>query len=285
MALKFTCPNCNKNYTVKDELQGKKARCICGSVLRIPAKQVHIRTDMNGLPSTIAPDTNQKDPPYKDTPLTEEHVRKSYRSRFIGFSIGALIGIPILIIVAFLKYNVVAASIFSIVAIICTLVFTFVFLKMCTYRDRRLVEKKMTEEDVRGKSSLSSPQAKIAAIALAAAFCLGILLMIWELFSGTNTFQDQFASFFSTNMRLKIILLICNIPIFIIIIRLMIGSWQKYWRMIKWHFVPFRTFNKRYWDFTGTIFIDDVVLVVGTNILCLFAYILEYLLIKAIFIR
>jgi hypothetical protein len=64
----------------------------------------------------------------------------------------------------------------------------------------------------------------------------------------------------------------------------MVGSWQRYWKVIKWHFVPFRMINRRYLDFIGTNF-TNVVLVLGTNILCLFAYILEYMLIKAIFIR
>ena len=276
MTLKFTCPNCNKNYTVKDELQGKKARCICGTALRIPVRQIHIRTDMNGLPSTNAPDTEQADSPHKDTPLTEEHVRKSYRLRLIGLTIGILIIVPI----NFLRYGAVAA----IITFIGGIIFTFVFLRMSSDRDRRMVKKKITYEEQKRKATLSSPQATIAAIVLVVAFCLGIVLMIWEVISGTNTFQDQFTSFFSTNIRLKIILLICNIPIFIIIIRLMMGSWQRYWQMIKWLFVPFRIISRRYWDLWMTN-IEDVVLVLGINIICLFVYIMEYLLIKIMFIR
>jgi hypothetical protein len=40
MPIKFACPSCGKDYHVKDELAGKKAKCKCGAVMPIPAAAV-----------------------------------------------------------------------------------------------------------------------------------------------------------------------------------------------------------------------------------------------------
>ena len=36
-AVKFNCPNCQKEYNWKPEIAGKKAKCKCGTVIEIPA--------------------------------------------------------------------------------------------------------------------------------------------------------------------------------------------------------------------------------------------------------
>jgi len=40
MPINFACPSCGKDYNVKDELAGKKAKCKCGAVMPIPAPVV-----------------------------------------------------------------------------------------------------------------------------------------------------------------------------------------------------------------------------------------------------
>ncbi|MCA9124470.1 MAG: hypothetical protein H6822_25305 [Planctomycetaceae bacterium] len=47
MPIQFACPGCGKDYNVKDELAGKKAKCKCGAVMPIPdpAAAAVIETD------------------------------------------------------------------------------------------------------------------------------------------------------------------------------------------------------------------------------------------------
>ena len=36
MTIKCRCPKCNKSYSLNEKLAGKKAKCKCGKIMRIP---------------------------------------------------------------------------------------------------------------------------------------------------------------------------------------------------------------------------------------------------------
>ena len=36
MSISFACPRCGKHFKVREELAGKRAKCSCGNVLKIP---------------------------------------------------------------------------------------------------------------------------------------------------------------------------------------------------------------------------------------------------------
>jgi len=95
-------------------------------------------------------------------------------------------------------------------------------------------------------------------------------------------------SFVTTHIGLKLTLLLVNIPVFILIGRLMVGSWEKYWRVSKWHLIPFvRVFPflfKGWWKFLETTSYEEIILVGAVDTLCIATYLLEYMIIRILFL-
>jgi multisubunit Na+/H+ antiporter MnhB subunit len=317
MAIKFNCPKCGKRFTVKDESAGKRGKCSCGAVLEIPSTKVSTlelsgngvaicakclksikkgesREIINGQAycvncasrDTSAATAEMQEPmsagdniQTEGTPLTEEWVRKSFYSRLTGFSIGTLI----VTVFLFFKHGKVAAIIGFIVGVIFTIA-------SCGYLlnyDRKLVKKKVTYEEQKAKLRIpKKPQTVAASIAFLLMAFLG-LFFAWDKHYNQAKCWDSFGNFMFENMGVKAILLIVNIPVFILIGKWM-GGWEFLWRLFKFDlkcsFLPFFIFTKKHWEFYETVNFEKLIQAASIPFICFAVYIVEYIIIKLLFL-
>ncbi len=295
--IRFNCPKCGKRYAVGEEMAGKKGKCSCDAIITIPTVKVsegtHDVAEVERKPSgfesssaSVASSKIQGRATYKEQeyeqsfstnkPFTQDTVRKNFWSRLIGCSIGTIVFALVMCIRDGL------GALFFI--LIFGAGFTFVMCWMGHKNDIRCLEDKKYYEEQKARFRFAhTPQYRIA---------LGVLvlgLLIWAVtkwrFAGNEQAYRQFVTaFFTTRIPLKLTLLAMNIPIFILIGRIMVGSWKRYWQVAKWHFIPFHIFVPSWWKFLGTVRIEDIYLAGAVDSLCIGTYLLEYLLIKVLFL-
>jgi DNA-directed RNA polymerase subunit RPC12/RpoP len=295
--IRFNCLKCGKSFTVKEEMAGKKGKCPCGATLTIPTDQIFekktdtitlqngyiaskARTDYQQTEQASGSITDeQKDESlfFKNRPFTQDSVRKNFWSRLIGCSIGVIIVALVICI-----RDGLGALIF---VLIFGAVFTFLMCWKGHKNDIRCLEDKKYYEEQKARFHITKkPQMRIAFVVLLLGICVGLILRWYDTTSGEVITRAVY-SFFTTHIMLKAVLLMLNIPIFILIGRLMIGSWKRYWEVTKWHFIPFWMFFPGWWKFLASVRIEDIFLAGAIELLCVAVYVLEYLFIKAVFLR
>lgn len=327
MAIKFSCPKCGKKFSVKDTSGGRSGKCPCGAVIRIPSTKASVsellennaiikngaticvkclktikrgesKEIINGQVycvdctsrGTSAPTTCMQKPTStgdpiqtshlsRGTPLNEEWVRKSFYSRLIGFSIGTLI----VTIFLLFKYGKVAAAISFIFGVI----FTLTSCRHLLSYDRKLAKDKVAYKQQKAKLRLSKkPQTVVACIVSLATVFISILL-VWDKSFNQGKLFELFWNFTAENIRVKIVLLIVNIPIFILIGKWM-GGWEFLWRLFKFrlkcNWLPFFVFTKRHWQFYETINFEKLIQALAMPFACLMVYLVEYAIIKLFFL-
>jgi hypothetical protein len=306
MAIKFNCPKCGKRFAVKDESAGKRGKCSCGAVLEIPSTKVSTlelsengaaicakclksikkgesREIINGQAYCV--DCASRDTSIGDnvhptgTPLTEEWVRKSFYARLIGFSIGVLI----VTVFLFLQYGKVAA----IAGFIFGVIFTITSCRYLLIYDRKLAKDRVTYEQQKAKLHLSKkPQTKAAITAFLLAVFIG-LFFAWDELYNQGRCGESFGNLMAENMRVKIILLVVNIPIFLLIGKWMAG-WDVIWQLFKFslkcRWLPFFIFTGKHWEFYETVNFEKLIQAASIPFICFAVYIVEYIIIKLLFL-
>jgi hypothetical protein len=108
-----------------------------------------------------------------------------------------------------------------------------------------------------------------------------------------DSLAEWIAIFVTTNITTKIILLIVNIPIYVVLGRLMFGDWKRFWRVVFWRVVMF-SLTPFFVLFRRSIFNSDswvppsraeIGLAILLNLLWLALYFVQYMLIKMIFLN
>ncbi len=313
MAIKFNCPKCGKRFVVKDESGGKRGKCSCGAVITIPSTKVSTselsgneavkkngaaicatclktiktgenREIINGQAycmNCASRDTSAGDNVQpRGTPLTEEWVRKSFYARLIGFSIGILI----VTIFLFFKYGSAAAIVSFIVGVI----FTITSCRYLLIYDHKLVKNKVTYEEQKAKLRIpKKPQTVAASIAFLLTAFLS-LFFVWDKSYNQAKCWESFGNFMVENIGVKIILLIINIPVFILIGKWM-GGWEFLWRLFKFdlkcRWLPFFIFTKKHWEFYEEgVDYEKLLQAFAIPFVCLAVYLVEYMIIKLFFL-
>lgn len=108
-----------------------------------------------------------------------------------------------------------------------------------------------------------------------------------------DSLAEWIAIFVTTNKTIKIILLIVNIPIYVVLGRLMFGDWKRFWRVVFWRVVMF-SLTPFFVLFRRSIFRSDswippswaeIGLAILLNFLWLALYFVQYMLIKMMFLN
>lgn len=295
MEIEFRCPKCGKRFTVKDEAGGKRGKCPCGAVINIPSMKVSAsELSENDTPkkdragrdtSTVTAEMQRpisavESTQPKGTPLTEEWVRKSLYARLTGFSIGVLI----VTVFLFFEYGQVAAIIGFIVGV----VFTITSCKHLLSYDRKLVKNKVKYEEQKAKLRIpKKPQTVAASTAFLLAAFVG-LFFVWDKYYNQEKCWGLFGNFLFENMGVKAILLIVNIPVFVFIGKWM-GGWKFPWQLFKFdlksRFLPFFIFTKKHWEFyEESVDYEKLLQASAIPVVCLAVYLVEYIIIKLLFL-
>jgi len=74
MTIRFTCTECEKQFSVKDSLAGKKGKCKCGAVIRVPLKSdpTSHKTAAQKRPAKEAGTVTKPEPQKKTVPVPEQ---------------------------------------------------------------------------------------------------------------------------------------------------------------------------------------------------------------------
>ncbi|MDD5327394.1 MAG: hypothetical protein PHY02_06210 [Phycisphaerae bacterium] len=212
-------------------------------------------------------------------------IRKNFICRLLGCSIGALITIAFV----FVKSGMMAAAFVGVISVIFVLLMVKkgYELDLKATKDKEAYRQHKADYNRRFKTLSNKPQTKLAVAIFLLVICISLIIR-WYATKHKEGYEELLVSFFTTHIGLKLILLLANIPVFILIGRLMVGSWKKYWFISKWHLVPFARafpfFFKGWWKMLETISFEDLLLVGAVNTLCITIYLLEYLAIKVFFL-
>jgi len=218
----------------------------------------------------------------------EKILKKNFLARLLGCSVGVLIGCT----AVYIKGGLSAAIFGGIIGV----VFVYLMVKKGHEYDLKATKDKETYRKYKAfhKKRLTrvsnTPQSKLAIALFILMLCISLVFITYQLINkrGYDELLDLFASFFTTHIRLKLILLLANIPVFVLIGRVMVGSWGKYWRVNKWNVIPlvfpFLFLFKGWWKFIETISIEEIILVWAVDELCFVVYLMEYFVIKVLFL-
>ena len=272
------CARCLKTIQAGEnrELIEGQTYCVECAKRQVQIQQTSVLSDGNRC-GDIDPDIIYFD--------RERIIRKNFLYRLLGCSIGVLI----MIIFVLVKGGVAAAAFIGIIGV----VFTFLMVKKGHEFDLKAIKDKETyrqhkaDYKRRFKTLSNKPQTRLAVVVFILGICL-FLIFKWYQATGEERYKALLKSFFTTHIGLKLVLLLANIPVFILIGRLMVGSWKKYWRISKWHLIPFVRvfpfFFKGWWKMLETVSFEDILLVSAVDTLCIAVYLLEYLAIKVLFL-
>ncbi len=110
MSIRFSCPQCNKHFKVKDQFAGKAGRCPCGSHIRIPSDCLHSKTQsLKDLPKESKITSNRSpflhisssDAKSVENKFVPHNKRKPKYSVFvlviIVFCMGCILGVSIFV--------------------------------------------------------------------------------------------------------------------------------------------------------------------------------------------
>ena len=78
MSIRFTCTQCNKRFSLKDSLAGKKGKCSCGAVIRVPLKSDSVSGKVTAQKQAAQKNqTNVKSPPSPKQVAVPENTRST----------------------------------------------------------------------------------------------------------------------------------------------------------------------------------------------------------------
>jgi hypothetical protein len=206
----------------------------------------------------------------------EERVRSNFYQRLSGFVIGTLV----ISVVLYIKDGVRGAAF----ALVFGAIFSCVFCKRAAESDRKVFkERKLYEQQVERFRIPKTSRRKFVYPVLIIGLCF-LPLQLYRIFRPESFDEFVYSLLSPDNLVLLLVLFILNIPIFILIGRLVIGSWERYWQVVKWHFIPFHFLLRRWFDFLGSVHIEDIWRVAFVDLMCAGLLVVEYLIIKLIFV-
>jgi len=89
MPITFSCPHCNKNHAVHDNLAGRAAKCSCGNTITVPAISLPQESSAEAVPSAPHRNTStgqDRDSSQKIRNSDGSGVRATVLGRFWGQS-------------------------------------------------------------------------------------------------------------------------------------------------------------------------------------------------------
>lgn len=314
MTIRFSCPNCGKRFKVAEEQAGRNGKCTCGAVVQIPPASsdipdgitspdkaqictrclktiqaqseclmidgkvycpecahriAQIKEDVQACNGKLDPDIIYFD--------REAYIRKSTMARVVGFSLGLIILFPFILI---------RVGIFPAIFITAfTAVGAIIMVKKGHEYDLKITKDKNTFIKAKKRVKVTSPKAKLSIVLIIVAFCIWISITLFNVLN-KNTTANFIESLIVKHWKLKLILLVVNIPVFVLISRLMVGSWGKYWHIAKWHWVPVKSsffiFFKDWHKMVETVSVDDLLQVLSVDLICLWVYLLQCMLVNLI---
>lgn len=256
MMIRFSCSSCGKDYEVKEEVAGRRAKCSCGSEILIPAKS---DSGPGGRPCEDDPDVKNFD--------RDRIIRRNFLARLIGCSIGAVIGVVIVFVQAGMLAAVLAGA--GLAAVV------FCMTKIGRDYDLKVTKDKETYRAYKAKFKIdrSTAGGKVKL----ALFIFGLLAVtVLSIYRAVDA--EGFNRFFSAHMGLKLIFLAVNNAAAIAIVIYKIG-WEKYWKIFKWGLVPFNWAFKRYWKLLIEDYPGELMILVSIEALFIILWVLECVII------
>ena len=106
-----------------------------------------------------------------------------------------------------------------------------------------------------------------------------------------DSLAELIVKFVTTNISLKIILLVVNIPVYFLLAKLIFGSWQRFWRLAKYGLIPMFFFTASRRNTLRKDFSEGVTswrergLHVFLDFSWIALYFVQYFLIKTLFVK
>lgn len=317
MTIKTICPNCGKKYSLKDEHQGKKAKCHCGYFFTIVADANYIKDKPWAQP-------NDREKQQKDDRIESEKNQEVYshiagqasegnsgrqdnlnsiedgithrtisnndsneeqtmlrRSLVcLGYGSPTLI---ILFIIFYLRIGIYFALVLTAVTLV---IFVTMMYKIGSVMRDRAAKQGMTfsQYGKRWSKVERTPKYIFMEIISYGTFILVFINLLLPEEWGGNIFRKLSLGKY---WKMALLLIGLNIPILLLISSWLVGSWKKYLlftvRFLFWEWLPFRYFFKGYWRLTFKMSREELFGMAATDSLYFWLCFLEYLTIMALF--
>jgi hypothetical protein len=273
---------------------GKKAKCTCGCIFRIgsvrpTAEEKSKKPRFDTFDTYPEKESSRKSPPEAIDHGLVKHPRQITHERSMTTEILIRLGYgcPGLIIMAVYFYYTSGLNTALFVTALGTIVFCVIMYKGISVHRERAAERGMTYEQYKrewGGHKATSAKLKFNKVVCCLSF---ILLMLFILPNEwTTKVRPDFA--FGEHWKMVLLILVLNFPVLVFVATLQIGSWRKYLkisvRLFLWERLPFHYFFKGFWRTLAKMSQEELFGWVATGVLYFWICLLEYLIIKAIFL-
>ena len=102
-----------------------------------------------------------------------------------------------------------------------------------------------------------------------------------------GSLAEWIVTFVTTDTTVKVLLLFVNIPIYLILGRLIFGDWKRFWRVVMFSLTPiFVLFRRKMFRNNSWVPLSwsEIGLAILLNFLWLALYFVQYIVIKAVFL-